>query len=255
MQLPILLVSASPQNLAFVSYRLCRIYADAPNPPKANRVILERTQTTPLRSTDELAQARPSTGTANTVIDLDCSAISELHEDKDVYRWAIIYENQRGYAFHICPCNFAEHLIQFLFSITIFSTAYYSGLSLLPSDPLPFTIPCSSAKRSKQPKVSLTEYPLPDGTWRWVSKTWMIDMRSDSGEVQHDGFEYNWRFRQNNWNSEVGTLSIGGWVRRRRWVRLMMRPAQATVEEKAAVVCPGALRQGIQSTQACRNIK
>jgi hypothetical protein len=54
----------------------------------------------------------------------------------------------------------------------------------------------------------------------------MIDMRSDSGEVQYDGFEYNWRFRKEKWRAEVGTLSAGGWVRRRRWVRLMVRPAQ-----------------------------
>lgn len=175
----------------------------------------------------ELTEARPSTGTANTVIDLDCSAISDLHEEfeKDVYKWAVIYENQRG-----CVLMYyiiVQNALQFLFRITIFSTAYYSGLSLLPSDPPPFTVPSSSPKRSKQPKVSLNEYPLPDGTWRWVSKSWMIDMRSDSGEVQHDGFEYNSRFRQNNWNSDVGTLNTGGWVRRRRWVRLMMRPARA----------------------------
>ena len=62
----------------------------------------------------------------------------------------------------------------------------------------------------------------------------MIDMRSDSGEVQYDGFEYNWRFRQDKWSANVGKLSSGGWVRRRRWVRLMMRPAR-TVEEKYRV--------------------
>lgn len=113
--------------------------------------------------------------------------------------------------------------------LTLWSTAYYSGLSLLPNDPLPFTIPSTSSKRSAQPEVSLTEYPLPDGTWRWVSKAWMIDMRTDSGEVQHDGFEYNWRFRQSKWKSTIGNLSAGGWVRRRRWVRLMMRPARTVV--------------------------
>lgn len=115
-------------------------------------------------------------------------------------------------------------------SFTIFSTPYYSGLSLLPRDPLPFTIPSTSPKQSDQPEVSLTEYPLPDGSWRWVSKSWMIDMRSDSGEVQYDGFEYNWRFRSDKWTANVGKLSGGGLVRRRRWVRLMMRPAR-TVEK------------------------
>jgi hypothetical protein len=52
----------------------------------------------------------------------------------------------------------------------------------------------------------------------------MIDMRGE-GVVQHDGFEYNWFFRRGKWSPEVGTLSAGGWVRRRRWVRLMVRPA------------------------------
>lgn len=55
-------------------------------------------------------------------------------------------------------------------------------------------------------------------------------MRTDSGEVQHDGFEYNWRFRQDKWKANVGNLSAGGWVRRRRWVRLMMRPARIVSE-------------------------
>jgi hypothetical protein len=54
----------------------------------------------------------------------------------------------------------------------------------------------------------------------------MIDMRSNTGEVQHDGFEYNWMFRQHNWRAHVGSFSAGGWVRRRRWVRLMARPAK-----------------------------
>lgn len=51
----------------------------------------------------------------------------------------------------------------------------------------------------------------------------MIDMRTDSGEVQHDGFEYNWMFRKHHWRAEVGACSRGGWVRRRRWIRLMVR--------------------------------
>ena len=53
----------------------------------------------------------------------------------------------------------------------------------------------------------------------------MIDMRSELGEVQPDGFEYNWLFRHNQWHAKIGKLGTGAWVRRRRWVRLMMRPA------------------------------
>ncbi|KAJ7630945.1 hypothetical protein FB45DRAFT_1058858 [Roridomyces roridus] len=125
-----------------------------------------------------------------------------INDDQDQYRWAVVYENQRG--------------------IKLFSP-HYSATSLLPSDPSPFTTPTSSsAASSKQPDVSLANYPLPDGSWRWLG-TWMIDMRSDSGEVQVDGFEYNLAFRTHKWHPEAGPLS---WVRRRRWIRLMMRAAK-----------------------------
>jgi len=51
----------------------------------------------------------------------------------------------------------------------------------------------------------------------------MIDMRSE-GQVQYDGFEYNWFFRRHKWRPEPGAFSAAGLVRRRRWVRLMVRP-------------------------------
>jgi len=51
-------------------------------------------------------------------------------------------------------------------------------------------------------------------------------MRTDSGEVQHDGFEYNWIFRRHNWRAQIGSFNSGGWVRRRRWIRLMVRPGK-----------------------------
>ena len=51
-------------------------------------------------------------------------------------------------------------------------------------------------------------------------------MRSDSAEVQHDGFEYNWMFRKHNWSPQAGPWNAHGWVRRRRWIRLMVRPAK-----------------------------
>ncbi|KAI9572967.1 hypothetical protein HD554DRAFT_1403772 [Boletus coccyginus] len=163
--------------------------------------------------------ARTSTISINTLpflsddhptddIHIDDAPLPHSPDDKDVYRWAILYENQRG--------------------ITLFSTPFYSPLSLLPSDPRPFTIPHNHTTRAHHPNLSLGNYPLPDGTWRWVSGAWMIDMRTGLGEVQHDGFEYNWFFRDNHWHAKVGKLGAGAWVRRRRWVRLMMRPANHT---------------------------
>ncbi|KAJ7103528.1 hypothetical protein B0H15DRAFT_812608, partial [Mycena belliarum] len=145
----------------------------------------------PLAGPDPLIRLEPPSGSASGS---DCA-------DQDQYRWAVVYENQRG--------------------LKILSSLYYSPLSLLPTDPSPFTTPNASSKRSEQPDVSLAVFPLPDGSWRWLSP-WMIDMRSDTGEVQHDGFEYNWVFRTHKWRPEASALS---WVRRRRWIRLMMRPA------------------------------
>ena len=45
-------------------------------------------------------------------------------------------------------------------------------------------------------------------------------MRGD-GQVQYDGFEYNWFFRKYRWSA-----TSAAWVRRRRWIRLMVRPAK-----------------------------
>ncbi|KAG8219812.1 hypothetical protein J3R82DRAFT_785 [Butyriboletus roseoflavus] len=149
----------------------------------------------------------PTDHPADDILIDDAHLPHSLH-DKDVFRWAILYENQRG--------------------ITLFSTPFYSPLSLLPSDPQPFTLPHTYNTRAPHSNFSLDNFPLPDGTWRWVSTAWMIDMRTDLGEVQHDGFEYNWHFRDKHWHSQIGTLGAGAWVRRRRWIRLMMRPANHT---------------------------
>jgi hypothetical protein len=63
----------------------------------------------------------------------------------------------------------------------------------------------------------------------------MIDMRSDTGEVQHDGFEYNWMFRRHHWRAKIGSFNAGGWVRRRRWVRLMVCPAKQKSQEAEGI--------------------
>lgn len=110
-------------------------------------------------------------------------------------------------------------------------------MSLLPMDPPPFTIPTSDSSLP-QPTVSLTEYPLPDGTWRWVSREWMIDMREDA-QVQYDGFEYSWSFHSKKWRATIGFMSAGGLVRRRRWVRLMMRPRRPLEQDPISAPSSG----------------
>ncbi|KAG2072642.1 hypothetical protein BDR04DRAFT_1096264 [Suillus decipiens] len=177
------------------------------------------------KSIEQLQPPEQQTNDNTTIIALDISGISNIPDaNKNEYRWAVVYENQRG--------------------LTILSSPYYSHLSLLPIDPPQFTTPSDSLKQSRGPNISLSNYPLPDGNWCWVSRSWMIDMRTDSGEVQYDGFEYNWFFREKHWHAEIGKLSTGAWVRRRRWVRLMMRPAQHTIAHLEGSPSP--------STSKCR---
>ncbi|KAK0465021.1 uncharacterized protein EV420DRAFT_1512446, partial [Desarmillaria tabescens] len=156
---------------------------------------------------DELEEVTSPAVEHDAELEIGLPAVGiDAENSQTEFRWAVLYENQRGYTF--------------------FSLPFYSRRSLLPRDPYPFTVPSASNKRTDQPNYSLTQYPLPDGNWEWVSKTWMVDMQSDSGQVQYDGFEYNWMFRKKNWTAEVG-----GFVRRRRWIRLMKRPAK-TVSRK-----------------------
>ena len=58
----------------------------------------------------------------------------------------------------------------------------------------------------------------------------MIDMRDDT--IQYDGFEYNWRFQAKKWRPRAGHLNSGGWVRRRRWIRLMERPPLSALKKE-----------------------
>lgn len=107
----------------------------------------------------------------------------------------------------------------------MFRAFRFSSNALFSFDPPPFSMvqPFASNGPEKQPLFTLNEYPLPDGSWCWLSGEWMIDMRD--GNVQHDGFEYNWSFGGKKWRSRAGRFNTGALVRRRRWARLMVRPA------------------------------
>ncbi|KZS92959.1 hypothetical protein SISNIDRAFT_485905 [Sistotremastrum niveocremeum HHB9708] len=158
-------------------------------------------------------------------ITVNGSAQEIYTEHSDIFKWATLYENQRG--------------------ITMFSSPYYSSASLLPNDPPPFTLPHSDDGHEIPPVSSLEAYPLPSPMWMWVSKYWMVDMRGDE-HIDPEGWEFNWSFRKKGWRSCVGPLSAGGWVRRRRWVRLMMCPARLEMSHSS-----GSLTQsGSQQSQA-----
>ncbi|KZO93559.1 hypothetical protein CALVIDRAFT_540016 [Calocera viscosa TUFC12733] len=142
----------------------------------------------------------------------DPTARNTLHpmEDKKTrYEWDYVMEHQRGFRF--------------------LSTPLFSQAGLLPSDPPPFAtigpdpIPCS-----------LEDFQLPSPEWRWVGNGWCVDMRGD-GEVQEDGFEYNWWFRRKGWRPRIGFWSSGAYVRRRRWMRLRCLTPPEPISEKPTV--------------------
>jgi hypothetical protein len=60
---------------------------------------------------------------------------------------------------------------------------------------------------------------------------WMVDMRGD-GEVDSNGWQYGSTFSTSTWSSRVKSFNRGGWVRRRRWVRLMVKPANLSNPQK-----------------------
>ncbi|RDX55853.1 hypothetical protein OH76DRAFT_1396203 [Lentinus brumalis] len=196
-----------------------------PHLPRRHKSKSRRRDASP--SPSSVAELERSTSLPSVIPELvslhEGNSSAELDEDyrKDVYRWAVLYENQRG--------------------ATVFSTPCYSPLTLLPLDPPPFTIPTAiRSPRKNQPTVSIEDYPLPDGSWKWVSRAWMIDMRGD-GQVQYDGFEYSRSFRSKKWGPNPGLMSNRGLVRRRRWLRLMMRPAQVNRDEESTFSAPSGL--------------
>src|ERR1700728_5412036 len=155
--------AAEPARRRLLKKDSFRLFASLPN------LRSKRKQKESGKNSDDAVpvfiETPPSPTDSNGFIHLDNAAICE-DEDKPVYRWAVLYENQRGYVVSI----FSRGRLLFTYwlatSATIFSIPYYSRLSLLPTHSSPLTIPCASDNPSLQPNISLSSYPLPDGTWR-----------------------------------------------------------------------------------------
>jgi hypothetical protein len=67
--------------------------------------------------------------------------------------------------------------------------------------------------------MNIENYQLPDPTWEWVSKDWMIDMTEDVDEA---GWQYALKFHGAVWHGNY--KHFRSFVRRRRWIRLRHRP-------------------------------
>ncbi|ORX43856.1 hypothetical protein DM01DRAFT_1340609 [Hesseltinella vesiculosa] len=68
-------------------------------------------------------------------------------------------------------------------------------------------------------------YQLPDPTWEWVNKDWMVDMTDDVDEA---GWQYAVRFHGAVWHGNY--KHFRSFVRRRRWIRLRHRITQGAAD-------------------------
>lgn len=74
-----------------------RLFASLTNLRQRTKSATSKKSGTPSHFSESTNELTQQTGDGDTAINLDASAIPDFHENKDVYKWAILYENQRGY--------------------------------------------------------------------------------------------------------------------------------------------------------------
>ncbi|KAF9278222.1 hypothetical protein BGZ68_008699 [Mortierella alpina] len=92
-------------------------------------------------------------------------------------------------------------------------TPNFSSKSLLPVDPDEWT-----DQFFESSAMDTTDYGLPDPSWEWVHKSWLVDM---TGDVDEDGWEYAMTFHGSPWHGNYEIFR--SFARRRRWLRLRKR--------------------------------
>ncbi|KAF9344845.1 hypothetical protein BGX26_003829 [Mortierella sp. AD094] len=91
-----------------------------------------------------------------------------------------------------------DFLYQHQRGVFIFGTPKFSSKSLLPVDPDEWT-----DDRFETSLMDITDFAVPDPTWEWVHKTWLVDM---TGDVDEDGWEYAMTFHGSPWHGKPGPL-------------------------------------------------
>ncbi|KAG1050713.1 hypothetical protein G6F43_007029 [Rhizopus delemar] len=140
------------------------------------------------RSLRELVH-KPSLSRSNRY-SLKLPPLPSYDTNTEEYAYDILYECQRG-------------------SLSV----GYSSKTLLQFDPNPWC----DANMGFTP-MNIENYQLPDPTWQWVSKNWMIDMTDD---VDESGWQYALKFHGADWHGNY--KHFRSFVRRRRWIRLRYR--------------------------------
>ncbi|KAI8805262.1 hypothetical protein BJ742DRAFT_820646 [Cladochytrium replicatum] len=119
----------------------------------------------------------------------------------------VIWENQRGSA--------------------IFGAPKFSAKSLLPTDYPEWSDGFGAYHISLQNTQCLPG-------WKWVSD-WMVD---SAGNVDPDGWQYNFSFSLPNWS---GTPNISHYVRRRKYVRMRERENVGAIPRSPSPKSPNAI--------------
>ncbi|KAG0226931.1 hypothetical protein BGW42_003285 [Actinomortierella wolfii] len=92
----------------------------------------------------------------------------------------------------------------------VLGTPKFSAKSLLPIDPDEWT-----DAKFRSCGMDITNYEVPDPSWEWVHRSWLVDM---TGDVDEDGWEYAMTFHGSPWHGNHELFR--SFARRRRWLRL-----------------------------------
>ncbi|KAG0021401.1 hypothetical protein BGZ81_008925 [Podila clonocystis] len=114
-----------------------------------------------------------------------------------------------------------EFLYQHQRGAFFLGTPKFSSKSLLPVDPDEWT-----DSRFETSAMDITDYELPDPSWEWVHKSWLVDM---TGDVDEDGWEYAMTFHGSPWHGNYEIFR--SFARRRRWLRLRKRKGKMMGKE------------------------
>ncbi|KAG8841097.1 hypothetical protein FRC20_005250, partial [Serendipita sp. 405] len=173
----------------------------------SKRGTMKRNMTSGSIKLEGLAEASPA-------------GVSLKTPQKALYRYADVYENQRGWA-RMGMLKFSSRALNIFF--------HYK-------DPAPFTKFEQTENGLEEvdlPYNSLDDVQLPSADWCWHGSEWLIDMAGD-GMTSYDGFQYNTHFRRMKGWSPVAPKwhsYLVSCCRRRRWLRLMVYLPSVTTSD------------------------